>query len=127
MTKKFATTVDVEIGQRIRAARLRIGMSQEKLGEALGITFQQVQKYEKGTNRVAGSRLTGIAHVLHIPPATLLGDDKTPVSEIGATDQETAKIVRICGHLDADQRVQLLKIAMTFRPAGATRVMEAAE
>lgn len=127
MTKKFATTVDVEIGQRIRAARLHIGMSQEKLGEALGITFQQVQKYEKGVNRVAGSRLTGIAHVLHIPAATLLGDDKTPVSEIGATDQETAKIVRICGHLDAGQRVQLLKIAMTFRPAGATRVMEAAE
>jgi transcriptional regulator with XRE-family HTH domain len=66
VTKK-ANLVDVHVGLRIRAARLAAGLSQERLGTALGVTFQQVQKYEKGTNRVGAGRLSDIARVLSVP------------------------------------------------------------
>ncbi|WP_183229450.1 helix-turn-helix domain-containing protein [Agrobacterium radiobacter] len=58
--------VDVAIGQAIRKRRLLNGVSQSGLGEQIGVTFQQVQKYEKGTNRVSASMLTEIAHALHV-------------------------------------------------------------
>lgn len=66
MTKK-PNPVDRHVGSRVRMRRMLIGMSQEKLGEALGITFQQIQKYEKGTNRIGASRLHQIAQVLGVP------------------------------------------------------------
>jgi len=69
MTAKLPNPADVHIGSRIRLARLEISMSQERLAEGLGLTFQQVQKYEKGTNRVGGSRLWAISQVLGVPPA----------------------------------------------------------
>lgn len=56
--------VDVHVGARLRERRTLLGLSQEKLGEALGLTFQQVQKYERGTNRVSASRLYDLCHVL---------------------------------------------------------------
>ena len=65
--KKQINPMDVHVGKQIRIARLAAGMSQEKLGDAIGLTFQQVQKYEKGTNRVSGSRLSQIAGVLNVP------------------------------------------------------------
>jgi transcriptional regulator with XRE-family HTH domain len=58
---------DAHVGSKVRMRRMMIGMSQEKLGDALGITFQQVQKYEKGTNRVGASRLQHISQVLQVP------------------------------------------------------------
>lgn len=61
---RSATAIDRGIGERIRARRLEIGMSQEKLADAIGVTFQQVQKYEKGVNRVAASTLFAIAQAL---------------------------------------------------------------
>ena len=64
LKQKFATDHDHRIGQRIRARRVASGISQEKLAEALGITFQQVQKYEKGTNRISASRLARVAAIL---------------------------------------------------------------
>jgi transcriptional regulator with XRE-family HTH domain len=64
---KQPNPVDKQIGQRVRTQRLMIGMSQEKLGDALGVTFQQIQKYEKGTNRIGSGRLHQIAHVLGVP------------------------------------------------------------
>ncbi|MBN9074468.1 MAG: helix-turn-helix transcriptional regulator [Rhizobiales bacterium] len=64
---KKPNPVDVHVGGRIRMRRNMLGMSQEKLGESLGVTFQQVQKYEKGTNRVGASRLQDIASVLNTP------------------------------------------------------------
>ena len=66
-TKKSPSPIDRHIGARIRARRTLIGMSQEKLGEALGLTFQQVQKYEKGTNRIGASRLQQISLILQVP------------------------------------------------------------
>ena len=66
-SKRMPNPVDVHVGNRMRMRRMLIGMSQEKLGERLGLTFQQVQKYEKGTNRVSASRLFHVAQVLSVP------------------------------------------------------------
>lgn len=65
--KKKPNPIDVHVGSRIRLRRNMLGMSQEKLGELLGITFQQIQKYEKGSNRVGASRLQAIASILKAP------------------------------------------------------------
>lgn len=65
--KKKPNPIDIHVGSRIRLRRNMLGMSQEKLGENLGITFQQIQKYEKGTNRVGASRLQAIASILGVP------------------------------------------------------------
>ncbi len=62
-----ANPVDVHVGSRVRLRRMLLGMSQEKLGEHLGLTFQQVQKYEKGANRIGASRLQHIAAILQVP------------------------------------------------------------
>ena len=57
----------MQVGNRVRLRRMLIGMSQEKLGELLGLTFQQVQKYEKGVNRIGAGRLFQVAHILGVP------------------------------------------------------------
>src|ERR1044071_9087670 len=62
--ERAANAVDRRLGQRVRSRRLEIGMSQERLAELLGVTFQQVQKYEKGFNRIAASRLVDISAAL---------------------------------------------------------------
>jgi len=67
--KKIPNPIDRHVGSRVRMRRVLLGMSQEKLGEALGLTFQQVQKYEKGTNRIGASRLQQISRSLDVPPA----------------------------------------------------------
>lgn len=64
---KVPNPIDRHVGSRVRMRRMLVGMSQEKLGDALGLTFQQVQKYEKGTNRIGASRLQQIAKVLAVP------------------------------------------------------------
>ena len=66
MASKTPDPIDKYVGSRIRMRRIMLGMSQEKLGDALGLTFQQIQKYEKGTNRVGASRLQQIADVLQV-------------------------------------------------------------
>jgi DNA-binding XRE family transcriptional regulator len=67
MPKFGPNPIDIHVGSRIRVRRMMIGLSQEKLAGGLGITFQQVQKYEKGTNRVGASRLQHIAGLLNVP------------------------------------------------------------
>lgn len=69
MAKKAPNPIDKHVGARVRMRRMMVGMSQEKLGEHLGITFQQIQKYEKGTNRIGASRLQQISTVLGVPVA----------------------------------------------------------
>jgi transcriptional regulator with XRE-family HTH domain len=66
MAKKAPNPIDKHVGSRVRMRRMMLGMSQEKLGDALGLTFQQVQKYEKGTNRIGASRLQQIAQILQV-------------------------------------------------------------
>lgn len=88
MTKKVPNPIDVHVGSRVRLRRMLVGMSQEKLGDRLGLTFQQVQKYEKGANRIGASRLYHISQILGVtvqfffddmPPAE--GSDKEGFSE----------------------------------------------
>lgn len=67
MPKKQANSIDVQVGNRVRIRRMLIGMSQERLGDLLGLTFQQVQKYEKGANRIGAGRLYDIARILNVP------------------------------------------------------------
>jgi transcriptional regulator with XRE-family HTH domain len=67
MTRRTPNPIDVHVGNRVRMRRMLIGLSQEKLGEKLGLTFQQVQKYEKGSNRVSASRLYQMAQILDVP------------------------------------------------------------
>ena len=70
--------IDVHVGSRLRMRRNMLGMSQEKLGEAVGLTFQQIQKYERGANRVGASRLYQFARVLDVP-VSFFYDDVDPV------------------------------------------------
>ncbi|MGE0742965.1 MAG: helix-turn-helix domain-containing protein [Hyphomonadaceae bacterium] len=67
--ERAANAIDKKIGQKVRTRRLEVSMSQERLAELLGVTFQQVQKYEKGVNRIAASRLYDIAAALDLPAA----------------------------------------------------------
>lgn len=60
-------SIDIHVGQRVRLRRQQLGLSQERLAEALGLTFQQVQKYERGANRISASKLYGIAREFHVP------------------------------------------------------------
>ena len=67
IAKKVPNPIDKHVGSRVRMRRMMLGMSQEKLGDALDLTFQQVQKYEKGTNRIGASRLQHISQILKVP------------------------------------------------------------
>ncbi|TIV73640.1 MAG: helix-turn-helix transcriptional regulator, partial [Mesorhizobium sp.] len=99
--KKKPNPIDIHVGSRIRLRRNMLGMSQEKLGENLGITFQQIQKYEKGTNRVGASRLQAIASILSVPVAFFFED--APGEETGggnrgfAEDSSMAFAIEFCG------------------------------
>jgi transcriptional regulator with XRE-family HTH domain len=66
--------IDIHVGSRVRLRRTLLGMSQEKLGEAIGLTFQQVQKYERGANRIGASRLYDLSRVLDVPVSFFFDD-----------------------------------------------------
>lgn len=121
-TKKSPTVTDAAIGARVRSVRMALGISQEKLGEALGITFQQVQKYEKGTNRIPASRLVAIARTCGVSVSDLVGEDRTllaPAAELLGLDPDTARIVRLCARLTEDDRARLRRMAEAFQPREA--------
>ena len=97
--KKKPNPTDIHVGGRIRLRRNMLGMSQEKLGENLGITFQQIQKYEKGTNRVGASRLQAIASILGVPVAFFFEDVpgyETAGNRGFAEDASTAFALEFC-------------------------------
>jgi transcriptional regulator with XRE-family HTH domain len=101
--KKKPNPIDIHVGSRIRLRRNILGMSQEKLGESLGITFQQIQKYEKGTNRVGASRLQAISQILEVPPAFFF--ENAP----GGTDgmMEESQTTYVVDFLSSSEGVQL--------------------
>ena len=74
MTKSTPNPIDIHVGSRVRLRRTLIGMSQEKLGNALGLTFQQVQKYERGTNRIGSSRLFQLSRILDVSVSFFFDD-----------------------------------------------------
>jgi transcriptional regulator with XRE-family HTH domain len=84
--ERAANAIDRKLGQRVRSRRLEIGMSQERLAELLGITFQQVQKYEKGVNRIAASRLFDIASALQQPVSRFF-EGLTSARSAGAAEE----------------------------------------
>jgi transcriptional regulator with XRE-family HTH domain len=79
-SKGFPNPIDVHVGARIRLRRTLLGISQERLAEAIGLTFQQVQKYEKGANRVSSSRLYDLAQILDVPLSYFFEDMSAGVS-----------------------------------------------
>ena len=81
--------IDVHVGSRIRLRRTLLGMSQQRLGEALGLTFQQVQKYESGVNRVSASRLFDLSRVLDVPIGFFFDD----VRDVVLSRRETLELV----------------------------------
>ena len=89
--------IDVHVGARIRLRRTLLGMSQERLGEALGLTFQQVQKYERGVNRVGASRLFDLSRVLDVPISFFFDDMPDALSSSYGT--QTNK--RLAGFADS--------------------------
>jgi transcriptional regulator with XRE-family HTH domain len=74
MTKRGPNAIDRQVGARMRMRRLTLDMSQQELAAALGLTFQQVQKYEKGTNRIGASRLQQLAGILEVPAGFFFED-----------------------------------------------------
>ena len=82
--KKKPNPIDIHVGSRVRLRRTMQGMSQEKLGDALGITFQQIQKYEKGTNRIGASRMQQISAALKVP-VSFFFEDAPNVGAAGGT------------------------------------------
>lgn len=85
--------IDVHVGSRVRLRRTLLGMSQEKLGEAIGLTFQQVQKYERGANRIGASRLYDLSRVLDVP-VSFFFDDINPEVVAAAVDPGEAAAQR---------------------------------
>ncbi|HWA01281.1 MAG TPA: helix-turn-helix transcriptional regulator [Caulobacterales bacterium] len=85
--ERAANAIDRRLGQRVRARRLEIGMSQERLAEVLGVTFQQVQKYEKGVNRIAASRLFDISAALDMSIARFF-EGLSPARARGVAEEE---------------------------------------
>ncbi len=74
IAKDGPSPIDVHVGSRVRLRRTLLGMSQEKLGEAIGLTFQQVQKYERGMNRISASKLWRLSNVLDVPVSYFFDD-----------------------------------------------------
>jgi transcriptional regulator with XRE-family HTH domain len=110
--------IDVAVGARIRARRLELGMSQTKLAKALGLTFQQVQKYERGDNRVSASTLVRTASALGVATAALLGEGEPatvrPVFHQLATPGALDLIDAYARIEEADVRRALLTLARTL-------------
>jgi transcriptional regulator with XRE-family HTH domain len=108
--------VAVHVGAHIKERRVTLGMSQERLGEALGLTFQQIQKYERGDNRVCASRLYGLARVLDVPVSFFfdgldgIGD---PSQDTITMDREASALVRayyrITGPITRHKVLELIK------------------
>lgn len=99
---------DIDVGRRVRALRLERGMSQEKLACALDLTFQQVQKYEKGTNRIGAGRLQRIAGILEVPVSTFFTDTKNSTHTESIFELvESASAFRL---LDAHSRIPSPKL-----------------
>lgn len=123
----MANEIDVHIGKRLREARLTRGMSQQALGEALNISFQQVQKYERGSNRIGGSRLWSISNVLETPVGFFFegldakGRSKKMPSLVpeGRLDRRTVELARALKDLkDESVKGHLLRLIKAFERIG---------
>lgn len=106
---RSVTKDDVDIGVRIRLRRLELGISQSKLGKALGVTFQQIQKYEQGTSRISGARFSEICRVLQVDPNYLFGWQRQPFKsdEVQSSDSVNLRMAREISLLPPKIRVRV--------------------
>jgi transcriptional regulator with XRE-family HTH domain len=122
--KKQANPIDAQVGNRVRLRRMLVGMSQEKLGEMLGLTFQQVQKYEKGVNRIGAGRLYQVANILGVPISYFYEDvsEREPDGLLPANDHATPPVMEL---LSSNEGLQLALAFMRIREAKVRkRVLE---
>jgi transcriptional regulator with XRE-family HTH domain len=105
--KKKPNPIDIHVGSRVRLRRTMLGMSQEKLGEQLGITFQQIQKYEKGANRIGASRLQEIASVLNTPISFFFEDAPSTGARRGQGFAESESASYVVDFLSSSEGLQL--------------------
>lgn len=103
--RKTPSPIDVEVGKRIRAQRRQLGMSQSALAEKLGLTFQQVQKYEKGVNRVGASRLQHVADCLSVPISHFF--DNAAFDNPVSTEEARAIRNDLVGFLSSEEGIEL--------------------
>jgi transcriptional regulator with XRE-family HTH domain len=112
--------IDREVGQRVRERRAALGLSQGALGDAIGVTFQQVQKYERGANRISASRLHRIAELLQVTPTYFFGNDEIRASSsVDPTDlaadllasEEGPKLIAAFGRI-SDARIRRQLVAL---------------
>jgi len=110
--------VDLQVGSRIRLERNAKGFTQEKLAHEIGVSFQQVQKYEKGTNRVGAGRLTAIAAVLDIPVNKLIGDALESTKNTNTLDlmnqPHAIKLLRLWQIITPSQRASMIALIETL-------------
>jgi transcriptional regulator with XRE-family HTH domain len=107
--KKQPNPIDIHVGSRVRLRRMMLSMSQEKLGEHLGITFQQIQKYEKGTNRIGASRLQHIARVLQVPVSFFFEDAPAGPNDPPGGLNEQPQTSYVVDFLSSSEGIQLNK------------------
>ncbi|MEL6363596.1 MAG: helix-turn-helix domain-containing protein [Pseudomonadota bacterium] len=123
VTKKSPNPVDHHVGARVRMRRMLLGVSQDKLGDALGLTFQQVQKYEKGANRIGASRLYDIARILDVPVQyffdDLPGDDAA--SGFAEADGAYAAHDETTRFMTSAEGVELCRAFAAIRDTGVRR------
>jgi transcriptional regulator with XRE-family HTH domain len=105
---KAPNPVDKHVGSRVRMRRRMLAISQEKLGHALGLTFQQVQKYEKGTNRIGASRLEQIARILQVPVGFFF-EDVSDASVTGKPDERTRFLDEINQFISSPEGLRLVQ------------------
>lgn len=119
--KKKPNPIDVHVGSRIRLRRTMLGMSQEKLGESLGITFQQIQKYEKGTNRVGASRLQNISTILNVPVSFFFEDAPGEGAGVHSGLAETSSSNYVVDFLSSSEGLQLNRAFVKISDAKVRR------
>jgi transcriptional regulator with XRE-family HTH domain len=105
--KKQANPIDAQVGNRVRLRRMLVGMSQEKLGEMLGLTFQQVQKYEKGVNRIGAGRLFHVAEILGVPVNYFYEGATSQMNGAGAGFAEPEESPPVMEFLSSGEGLQL--------------------
>ena len=125
--KKSPNPTDKHVGSRVRMRRMMLGMSQEKLGDALGLTFQQVQKYEKGTNRIGASRLQHISRILQVPVSFFFdGAPEIPGQATGMS--ETPSPAYVSDFLATSEGLSLTKAFMRIKePKLRRRIVDLVE
>jgi transcriptional regulator with XRE-family HTH domain len=125
MRLKGKSQIDRAIGQRLRAYRLAAGMSQSDVGNHLGVSFQQIQKYETGVNRLSGARLVAVTDLLHVKPDQLLGTNGAGPSQdefAALSDRPINKIVIALNKMPRPQRQAIAKTVLSMVRAFGVKV-----